>query len=412
MIDCGPPDPSAPLAERLAGYLDCHAQSLAHSGFTGLGGGWVGSAFLGGCLTIYVALIGYRLLLGLAFGPRDALIAVARAGLVIALATSWPAYETLVYRVIFDGPAEAAGALLQGDLLVSSPVEAAERLDKDLATVRTASSNDAGATNVAAGAGPSQQPFPSGVQPQPGSPSAQPNAPQTDPILIGAGATLTNLTVGSLGAIRLAGGLLLGLGPLFVVLALFDLALGIVEGWLRGLLTVFVAALGGMVVVSLELGFIESQLTAGLQTTAVTQQMLEPTLSAIATLFSIAMLAVVVAAVVIGSSFRLGRGSKVIRETAPAGASAARAPHPGWLALEPASRSDVVVDAVRRLARRDEAQPALARSSLESHIQPRGEPLRARPADTQTSRETRTHALGRRTTPAQASGLQRRDPPK
>jgi type IV secretion system protein VirB6 len=412
MIDCGPPDPTAPLAERLAGYLDCHAQSLAHSGFSGAGGGWVAPAFLGGCLTVYVALIGYRLLLGLPFGPRDAVLAVVRAGVVIAVATSWPTYEALVYRVIFDGPAEAASALLPGDLVVSSPSDAAERLDKDLVTLRTASSTGAAATDVASGVGPSQQPPPLGAQAQPTGSSGQPSNPQTDPILVGAGATLTNLTVGGLGAIRLAGGLLLSLGPLFVVLALFDVALGLVEGWVRGLLTVFIAALGGMVVVSLELDFIETQLAAGIPSVVESQQMLEPTLSAISALFSVAMLAVVVAAVVVGSAFRFGRWPVSVHRTATAMPSPARAPGPGWLSLEPVSRAEVVVDAVRRLARRDEARDAFARSSLETHLQSRSDSARARPGDPQTSRETQAQDLGRRTSPSQAFNLQRRDRPK
>lgn len=410
MINCGAPDPTAPLAERLAGYLDCHAQAIAQNGFSGFTGGWLGPALLAGCLTIYVALIGYRLLLGLPFGPRDALLAAVRAGVIIALATSWSAYETLVYRVVLDGPAEVARLLLPGDAVIASPAEAAQRLDKDLSTLRDAASVGSAAQGSVPGQVPGSPGGPAGISPT--ASSSQANTPPPDPILTGAGANLASVTVGFLSAIRLAGGLILGVGPLFIILALFNAAIGLFEGWLRALVTTFVAAAGAMLVASLELGFIESDMIGGVPFAQDLQQSLEPSLNAIAALFSLAMLAVLVAAFLVGGAVRLRRSSGLVREAARAVTVTERALHPGWQNLEPASRADVVVDAVRRLTRRDEAMAANSHTTLETHLRAPGGMPAARAANGGSLRGDRTEGLGRRTTPAQASGLQRREPPK
>jgi type IV secretion system protein VirB6 len=186
--------------------------------------------------------------------------------------------------------------------------------------------------------------------------------------------------------------------------------LGLFEGWVRALLTSFVAAIGSMAVTSLELGFIESEMTSGVSMLPDAQTALEPTLGAIAMLFSVAMLAVIVAAILVGSAFRLRRGPRAIRETAPAISAPAHITAPGWFALEPASRADVVVDAVRRLSRQDEARATFTRPMMETYLQSRGRT--AGRSGGEAVSESRSSNLGRRTSPSQTSVLQRREPPQ
>ena len=66
---------------------------------------------LTGLLTLFVALFGYRMLFGQTPGVRDGVLALVKIGIVLALATSWPAYRTLVYDVALKGPAELAGEI-------------------------------------------------------------------------------------------------------------------------------------------------------------------------------------------------------------------------------------------------------------------------------------------------------------
>ena len=115
-LSCSVPAGSS-VIQNLAGYLDCHAQGLGQAGFQSLTGGVLFPAFLTGCLTIYVAILGYRVALGQTLTVREAVLAALRVGLVVTLCTRWPSYETLVYRVATDGPAEIAGSVLQATSL-------------------------------------------------------------------------------------------------------------------------------------------------------------------------------------------------------------------------------------------------------------------------------------------------------
>ena len=123
---CALPTASPTIAAQLAAYADCHARLLGHSGFDGVLGHLLLPTLLTSLLTIYVALIGYRLLLGQAFDLRNAVLAALRLGIVIALATSWPTFETLIYRVSIEGPAEIAAVAVTGsDIEPSSAEDAA-----------------------------------------------------------------------------------------------------------------------------------------------------------------------------------------------------------------------------------------------------------------------------------------------
>ena len=63
---------------------------------------------LTGLLTLFVALLGYRMLFGQTPAVRDGVLALVKIGIVLALATSWTAYRTLIYDVALRGPAELA----------------------------------------------------------------------------------------------------------------------------------------------------------------------------------------------------------------------------------------------------------------------------------------------------------------
>ena len=109
---CEAPDPSLGVALRLSNYLDCLARVLGENGFQALAGGSLGASILSGLVTIFVALIGYRLIFGDTPGLRDGVGWTVRVGVVLALVTSWPAFQTLIYRVAVDGPQELAAIML------------------------------------------------------------------------------------------------------------------------------------------------------------------------------------------------------------------------------------------------------------------------------------------------------------
>ena len=62
---CPAPGPDDPLVQSLLGTVDCNVQDLVHTGYMAVfqPGGAI-SGLLTALLTIYVAIMGYRLLLG------------------------------------------------------------------------------------------------------------------------------------------------------------------------------------------------------------------------------------------------------------------------------------------------------------------------------------------------------------
>lgn len=409
-LACAAPDPTQAIVERLADYLDCRTQVLGQTGFEGLAHGWLGPAVLGGCLTIYVGLIGFRLLLGRPFGPRDALLAALRVGLVIAFATSWPAYETVVYGLAIDGPAEiAAQALLPSGVTTLSLPEAARRLDHDYAVLQAPA-------NVAA---PSTQPAQPGAQggqlqppaePQQQQPSPPTHAP--DPVSTRAGLALTISTVGVLAGVRLAAGFLLALGPLIIAIALFDTALGVFEGWMRALVATFVAAVGTTIIAALELDFIESQLTEA------DQRLSDPTvlggaaLMATALLFGAAMIVVLIGATIIGRGFRIrtawltssiGIAGAVAGERSETRSSSVEAPS------EHVSRARGVADAMLRLGQRERTVAADAAPVFGQFAHSHGLVSRNAAGDRSAGDNAAGQFLRRRTTRPRTGSAERRD---
>src|SRR4051794_27325351 len=93
--------PPAGLVGSMTGYLDCQAQFLGSGAWAALATpGSTAAIVLKGLLTIFIALTGYNLLLGSTFTVRESTLAFIKIGAVFALATSWPAYRTVVYDLV------------------------------------------------------------------------------------------------------------------------------------------------------------------------------------------------------------------------------------------------------------------------------------------------------------------------
>lgn len=111
-LSCAAPNPDLGIALRLSDYLDCQARAIGENGFEALVGGPMAASLLSGLVTIFVALIGYRLILGRTPGIDDGVGWAVRLGVVLALVTSWPAYQILVYNVAVDAPAQLSRFIL------------------------------------------------------------------------------------------------------------------------------------------------------------------------------------------------------------------------------------------------------------------------------------------------------------
>lgn len=226
--------------------VDCVASETTTAAFARLFGahGLLGSA-LTILLTLYIAFFALNMLAGrtsLALGavvPRMVTI-----GLVLTFATSWIAYQSVVWRLATGAPDELATVM--SGTTGSATAIFADRIDAILAVIADLAS-DAGQNAQAAGPAMAQGSF-------------------TPANIVWLSAMLLLLgTVGILITARIALAVLVAVGPVFVVLGLFAGTRGLTAGWLRGVvltavMPLFVVA-GGNIVVELIVPVL-----AGLQT--------------------------------------------------------------------------------------------------------------------------------------------------
>jgi type IV secretion system protein VirB6 len=374
MAACQPIPPDDGFLRGVLDFVDCQAQSIGEEGYRALAApGSTLSLVLLGFLTLFVALFGYRMLLGQVPGVRDGVLALVKIGIVLALATGWTAYRTLIYDVAFHGPAEIAaeigrpGALPGAGGGLVARLDGADRSMAALALLGTGEPVAAGATTPAAE--PGQPPLPT---------AAAREAQGYDSLALG-GARLLFLVgaIGALAAVRLIAGLMLALGPFFIAFLLFEGTRGLFEGWLRVLGGAALGALGAGIVLGVELAMLEPWLahlialrTAKMPITGVPVELFAVTL-----VFAIALLAVAIAAARAAYGFRL---PPPWRE-APAAAAAALRGEPAAVsgtvrenvpATADRSRATSIADAVAATQRREAAPAAagtLAVPSLATH---------------------------------------------
>jgi len=243
---CTGPDPGLGVALRLTQYVSCEARTLGENGFLALAGGPLGTGLLTGLVTIFIALIGYRMLLGSVPSLRDGVGWAVRLGIVLALVTSWSAFQTLVYRVAVDGPMEIAGSILPASGLPSSDLSG--RVQDAYDTLRL------GTVDVAA--------------PQASAQSATGNAPQQPAATLlkfqsplpNTASLLVISTMGVIAALQIAIGFLLAAAPLPLMSLLFQGTSGLFNGWLRALAGAALTMVAATVVTAMDLVMVESEL--------------------------------------------------------------------------------------------------------------------------------------------------------
>ncbi|HET9629098.1 MAG TPA: type IV secretion system protein [Novosphingobium sp.] len=209
--------------------VDCLANETAAVGFARLFGAQ--GSLLSGLtilLTLFIALFAIALLTGRTrIGVAVLTPQVFLLGAVLTFATSWIAYQSVIWNLAVAAPDELASTLLGTS---GSAVEVfAGKLDQILAVIAAAA--DAVATPAAGAAQAAQGSF---------SPA---NLMWLAALLLMLG------TVGVIVVSRIALGVLLAVGPVFIVLALFSGTRGLFAGWLRAVVltgvTPLFAVLGG-----------------------------------------------------------------------------------------------------------------------------------------------------------------------
>ncbi|WP_298688696.1 type IV secretion system protein [uncultured Sphingomonas sp.] len=193
-------------------------------------------------LTIYVALFAIGLLTGrtrigvAALTPR-----MLTLGLVLTFATSWAAYQNVVWTLATGAPDQVA--TLVAGTHGSATTAFADRLDRLFAAV-------ADAAQAAAKPAPTTE---TGITPA----TTLVGGFSASTVLWLSALLLLLGTVGVLVTSKIALAAMLALGPVFIVLSLFKGTRGLFEGWLKGVVLfacvpLFAVLIGGGAVVAME----------------------------------------------------------------------------------------------------------------------------------------------------------------
>jgi len=216
--------------------IDCAASNTAQSAFGRLFG--TDGALLPALtilLTLYVAFFAFSLITGRSrLGVSALTPRMLTVGLVLTFTTSWIAYQGVVWNLAVGAPNQIAG------ILMGTSGSATQIFADKIDVVFQVLIDSSGA-------------------------EAQESAAATfsPPGLLWLGATLLLLgTVGVLATAKIALAILLALGPVFVVLALFKSTRGLFTGWLKGVvmlaITPLFAVLGGTMMLELAVPVLRS----------------------------------------------------------------------------------------------------------------------------------------------------------
>lgn len=206
--------------------VDCASSQMAQAAFGRLfGSEGVLLPALTILLTLFVALFAFALITGRSrIGISSLTPRIVTLGLVLTFATSWIAYQSVVWNLATGAPNQLAS------VLTGVPGNATDVFAQKIDVV-----------------------FQALIQASEGQQAQSTFSP---PGLLWLGGTLFLLgTVGVLATSRIALAVLLALGPVFVVLALFPGTRGLFTGWLKGVvllaLAPLFAVLGGSLMLDL-----------------------------------------------------------------------------------------------------------------------------------------------------------------
>ncbi len=235
MANCAAINPAAGSAETMVQTVDCYMQSNVQAGYANLLG--PGSMFSYGltiALTLYVALVGYRLIFGrstLSMGemmPRMVMI-----GAVLALTSNWATYQVLVYDVLTDGPQEIVSAINPAAGKAGSVTERVDMLSGRMVDLADAWTEFDARPEQAMPAGLIAQPEALPATAAGITAFVAPKDSLGPNMLLLSALLLVLASAGVLVVAKIILGLLLMLGPIFAVLGLFAATRGLTLGWGR-----------------------------------------------------------------------------------------------------------------------------------------------------------------------------------
>lgn len=249
-MSCAPLQSGSNFLGGMLAQVDCQAEAIGAYGYGALADpNSPVAALLLAALTLFIAFFGLRLMFGEAPGGRDLVGSLVKVGIVLTLATSWPAWRTVAYDLVLDGPGQVASQIGLASGLPGSRGDLNQRLENaDQGIVALTAWGTGRLTGGVVG--------------------------QSDQGDISRGIALADRTgfawgriaflvgtVGPIAVVRLSAGILLALAPLMAALLLFAGTRDVFFGWLRALGACALGALVLSLVYGVELAMLESWLS-------------------------------------------------------------------------------------------------------------------------------------------------------
>lgn len=316
MATCGNLSQSGAFVTEVMNSIECHAQSIGSSSYSlFLSQSQSTSLIITGALTIFVALFGYRLMLGGTVTLRETMVSFVKIGIVLTLATSWIAYRTLVYDVTIHGPANLVSKIGFASNLPGTNTN----LDKWLQVVdnKLVDFSFLGPGNYE----PSE--LQKSFQTTQGTNSLNAAAGFWDPLheentILKARTIFLISAIGAFAIVRFTAGLFISLGPVFIAFLFFESTRGLFVGWVRVLVATIIGAFSVSIILGVELSIIYPWLQKILSSRISSQSVsTAPTeLLVIVIVFGFAILGALISSVIFANGFKLPNAIlKEIRET-------------------------------------------------------------------------------------------------
>lgn len=290
--------------------VECQTRVYASSGYQAFSGSPLFQTALTAVLTIYVALLGYRMLFAQgATRLTDAPGVALKIGAIVALVTSWPTFQTLVFDVAARAPQEIAA-------IVSTPTAGESVLAARPINGLQTAYDEFAATATAYGklAGPNAKGY------------SSPQAAAGEAAAAASGLLFAS-SAGVISAATLALGVLTAVGPLFILLALFPVTRGVFVGWARVMVAAAVTPLVGWLLIVLMLSALEPWVEA-LAVQRVSQR-LDPQTAmsgcALIFVFAAGQAALVLGAWITALGLRLPRPARAAQDAGPGARASASA---------------------------------------------------------------------------------------
>ena len=230
------------LVRNVLGSVDCNVRAFSQAGYEALTGPQgMFSMALTSMLTIYVAVLGYRMMFGVG-GARisDAPLIGLKIGAILAVSLSWTTFQTLVFDVGMKAPLEIARivggpAARSGAALAADPISGLQVAYDQINLNAAAFGKQAGPSTQALGGG----------------------AAQASEGLWKTSSLLFMSTVGVFSLATVTVGVLSAIGPIFIALFLFESTRGLFVGWVRAMVAAALAPVACWVTTEIMLVVIE-----------------------------------------------------------------------------------------------------------------------------------------------------------